>query len=273
MKTAVAIALALLVVLPSAVAEEEDPLTAAVAGLFRARGRHEEKVAVDKILGLKPDPAKVAELLAEGPEYGDPGFKGWKVRKVHYPDGVERPYHLYVPDAYDPAAKAPLLIHMHGGVSRPALLTEDEMKREGYRDWWKEQADEWGFLVVYPLGQQGAMWWDDVGANGLEGVIADVKRDLNVDEDKVFATGFSDGASGAFYLGLTRPTSYAGFIPLNGHPGVGARYSGKQIYLVNQWLRPLYVVATQEDQLYKTAGLLPYIAGYIEVGVQIRFTT
>ena len=46
--------------------------------------------------------------------------------------------------------------------------------------------------------------------------LAAVKRRYNVDEDRVFLGGFSDGGSGSLIMGLYYPTPWAGLIDLSG---------------------------------------------------------
>ncbi len=251
--------------------DETDPLETAVNDLFTARGDQATQAAITSILALDPERGALADLLRKGPAYVQPESSGWSIRTVAYPDGVERPFHVYVPEKYRAGAPMPVLIHMHGGISRAELIPEEGMI--GYRDWWTEQADEWGFMVVFPLGQRGSEWWTENGAGGVHRILSELKRDLNVDENRVFATGFSDGGSGAFYFAMTHPTFFAAFIPLNGHPAVASGASGRQLYLVNMRNRPLYIVNTQEDSLYPTVAVLPYLEEMIRAGAQLRFTT
>jgi predicted esterase len=261
-----------LAALPAAPAvAQDDPLPAAVADLFAARGGEATEAAVAKVLALSPEPAKVLDLLRRGPAREAPAERGWLSRKTAYPDGAQRPWHLLVPENYDPAIPSPVLVHMHGGVSRPEMIPEEQMAE--YREFWAAGAAGRGVFLVFPFGQRGAEWWTENGAEGLERILLDLRRDYNVDEDAAFATGFSDGGSGCFYLAMTRPTTWAGFIPLNGHPAVPARAGERQLHLVNTGMRPFFMVNTQDDQLYPTRTVLPFLEAMLRAGAAVRFAS
>ena len=147
-----------------------------------------------------------------------------------------------------------MVVDMHGGVSRPEHLTHAELAE--MKELWGEQAEKDGWILAFPAGQTGAVWWDPVGSGMVLGILRETKRTYDVDEDQVFATGFSDGGSGSWFLAAAHPTPFAGFIPLNGHPGV-AGMGGVPIYARNFLNKPIYAVNTDLDSLYPSAALKP----------------
>jgi pimeloyl-ACP methyl ester carboxylesterase len=150
-----------------------------------------------------------------------------------------------------------LLVDMHGGVGRPEALTHEELDQMKF--FWGKQAEEHGFFLALPSGQTGAEWWTEVGAGNVLAILDTVKREYDVDENRVFATGFSDGGSGCYYLALTHPTPFAGFVALNGHPSV-AQLGGLQGHVGNLRNTPIYAVNTENDSLYPSKGLAPFYA-------------
>ena len=42
------------------------------------------------------------------------------------------------------------------------------------------------------------------------------QADYNIDENRVVVAGVSDGATGAYYIGMHETTPFASFLPLNG---------------------------------------------------------
>lgn len=174
-----------------------------------------------------------------------PQKAGKHVRENLCIDGVMRRYYVYVPKNYDHREKTPLLVYLHGGV----------MRRELLEDWEIEDfelvslAEEYGYIILFPLGQFGASWWDTVGITNVLQQVRTTKQDFNIDDNRVFMMGFSDGASGSFNFAMCYPTDFAGFLPCNGHPGVGSS-AGMHTYPVNLANRPVYVINTDEDKLY-----------------------
>ena len=80
-----------------------------------------------ELVAAKPDFARVAAALAEGRTYRKDVSTGWLERTHRGSDGKDRPYLLYVPRDYDPAKRYRWVMELHCGVSRPALLTHEEL--------------------------------------------------------------------------------------------------------------------------------------------------
>src|SRR5262249_40612777 len=141
------------------------------------------------------------------------------------------------PKKYDPAQKYPLFVSLHGGVSRRELLPDgivDQM-RHGL----DEDADKYSLMVLMPLGEKGATWFDRVGMANVLSQVAAVKRHYNVDENRVLLGGFSDGASGSFIMGLFHPTPWAGFLALSGSVAV-ANLAPLDAFPANLVSRPIH---------------------------------
>jgi hypothetical protein len=100
--------------------------------------------------------------------------------------------------------------------------------------------------------------------------VSHIKRRYNVDDNKIFATGFSDGASGSFFLAVAHTTPFAGFLPLNGFPTV-AGAGGVPVYLPNASNKPMYVVNTTEDSLYPAKLVTQFIESMRETGAKITY--
>ncbi|MGB3478522.1 MAG: dienelactone hydrolase family protein [bacterium] len=174
--------------------------------------------------------------------------RGIRTAKNMCIDGIERPYYLYIPENYDHNKKTPLLVYLHGGVSRKDI-SEDDVKY--FEDLpFVKMAEEQGYILLFPMGQYGATWWDSVGIANILQQIRVTKREYNIDDNRIFMTGFSDGGSGSFLFAMTYPSYFAGFLPLNGHPGVGSEVGKIQTYFVNLFNRPVYVINTDEDGYY-----------------------
>lgn len=109
--------------------------------------------------------------------------------------GAPRSYLVHVPRSYAGTAAVPLLLDLHGFSSNAA----DERQYSGQL----QQSDKRGFIAVWPQGV--ALSWNAYGCCAvadavrvddvafLRSVIAAVKRRANVDADRVFVTGISNG--------------------------------------------------------------------------------
>lgn len=172
-------------------------------------------------------------------------------------DDIDRPYIVYTPPKYNSSVSTPLLVYLHGGVSRKEIVEErmDYAKENHFI----QLAEKRNWLVVFPFGQLKATWWDDVGIKNVLKTIRTVKRNYNVDDDRVWMTGFSDGASASFLFSMTYPSDFGAFIPLNGHMGVGSLDGELPLYASNMRNSPIYAINTDIDPLYPGDRMRPMI--------------
>jgi predicted esterase len=184
-------------------------------------------------------------------------------------DDVERPWVLYVPASYDPAAPTPLLVWLHGGISRVDIKDDPIAYAEESNE--LLDLDARGWLGLYPFGQADATWWDEVGMANVRNLVRTVKRRYNVDDDRIYMAGFSDGGSAAFLHAMVDPTDYAAFVALNGHMGVGSVDADLPTYAPNFYNAPVYAVTTFDDSLYPSAKMRGSIEMAVEAGGDITY--
>ena len=174
-------------------------------------------------------------------------------------------YWLVVPASYDPAKKYQVRFQLHGGAMREdsSLRGDGTVRLAG-----AEQ------IYIMPAAWNLAPWWSDVQVGSLRAILEDVKREYNVDENRVVVSGVSDGGTGAFYLAMRDTTPYAAFLPLNGYvlvlrnPDLEIRGS---LFLNNLRNKPLYIVNGGKDPLYPIAAVEPSVGFLNEAGVPIAY--
>ena len=254
-----------LAVAPAPAAANE-ALDAAFARLWAAGSDQETASAVEAILAAGPDAGEVRARLRAGRPYA-PAPTGRQALSRRNRDGVEHPYILHVPAGYDPAAPLPLRVYLHGGTMRP-LPTGD--------DWWRGE-DRWvreDALVVAPLSWNASPWWRRSQIENLAGLLADLKRRYNVDENRVHLLGVSDGATGAYYFAFKTATPWAGYLAFIGHPAVLGHprtVVDGQMHVVNLRGKPLFIVNGARDRLYPAALIEPYVRLFADAGVEVAF--
>ncbi|MBI5957392.1 MAG: prolyl oligopeptidase family serine peptidase, partial [Chloroflexi bacterium] len=116
--------------------------------------------------------------------------------------GAARSYFVYVPPSYDPAVPMPLVMALHG---RPGTATG-----LAYLFDLNRVAHDEGFIVVYPDGTpvkgagagrewnyaRGTPGYRDPGVDDvdlLSVLVDDLSLDLNIDQNRLYMTGFSNG--------------------------------------------------------------------------------
>ena len=136
--------------------------------------------------------------------------------------GEQRDFLLYVPTTYQRDTVAPLVFNFHGfgGSAEGQLLTSD----------WRRIAEKDGVIVVYPQGSElesGSAHWnphpasadnksssDDLGF--INSLIDDLSERFAVDEDRIYATGYSNGAGMAYGLAHHFDERFAAIAPVSG---------------------------------------------------------
>lgn len=191
------------------------------------------------------------------------------LREAACVDSVVRPWAVCVPSSYEPAVPTPLLVVLHGGVSRAE--TYDDPLAYAQESFFSEFGEERGWLVLFPFGQAGATWWDDIGMANIRDLVRLAKREYNVDDDRVWMGGFSDGASASFLHAMVAPNDYAAFLALNGHMGVGSLDGELPTYAPNLFNTPLYAVTTYADELYPSERMRPTIEMARRAGADIFY--
>jgi len=120
-------------------------------------------------------------------------------------DGMNREYIIYVPNSYDGTSAVPLLLNFHGfGGSASQFINDADMRAE---------AEANSFILVYPQGSclNGASHWnpcpidgdnkstaDDVGF--VEAMISEISSQYNIDMERIYAAGYSNGGMMAYGL-------------------------------------------------------------------------
>ncbi|MDO4698100.1 MAG: PDZ domain-containing protein [Pasteurellaceae bacterium] len=186
-------------------------------------------------------------------------------------DGEMQPYVLYTPKALDANQSRPLIVYLHGAVSAPKLQI-DPLGAAKCSPMVK-LADEGGYYVLFPYGQKGLSWFEHAGVEMVLAEIDAVKQTVQIDPDKVFLSGFSDGGSGSFYFAATKSDPFAGFISLNGALPVAANIGESPVYLENVNQKPFYVVNTQSDMLYPARLMKPLMDYLLQYHPNMIFNT
>ena len=133
--------------------------------------------------------------------------------------GVERQYFLYVPDNLNP--NSPLFISCHGGMGHTYQNQKTVMK------WLPQAADTASIVVVFPVGTV-SLGWDLDGmtdVNFMLDMIDAVKADYNIDDTRVYMTGFSSGGLFAYYMAQKAPDRVAAVVSFSGYDIFGGSVS------------------------------------------------
>jgi predicted esterase len=127
----------------------------------------------------------LATVAASGAEIP----KGHVLEKVACTADNEQTYALYVPTAFDPARKWPVLFCFDPGARGKAPVER-----------FQAAAEKYGWLVAGSNNSRNGPW--DANAKAINAMITDVNRHLPIDSRRVYVTGLSGGARVACQLAL-----------------------------------------------------------------------
>jgi polyhydroxybutyrate depolymerase len=145
-------------------------------------------------------------------------------------DGEKREYKVHLPPQYTAKIAMPLVLAFHGGSGNIATAA-DYFGLNG-------KADKEGFIVVYPqgtgrklAGKQLGSWnsgkccppaskknVDDVGF--IRKLITRLSRDFAIDQNRIYATGMSNGAMMSYRLACEMSDVIAAIAPVGAHDGI-----------------------------------------------------
>ncbi len=172
-----------------------------------------------------------------------------------YIDGTERTYIIHLPDNKDKLNKYPLVIALHGGGGKG----EGMNKLTGFNN----VSDKNNFVVVYPDGIDKQ--WNDGRSDFL---LNDKTNDVkfisklidtlivlnNVDTNRVYITGISNGGIMSFRLACELSNKIAAFAPVAASMPESPSYDCKPVRPV-----PMMLIFGDEDPL------VPFNGGEISV--------
>lgn len=255
-------------VAPLAGAARQSPADAAWRRYLDAPTAAEARAAIDPLLASLARGANPGEALARlraGRDYrARPA--GQSTFRFTASDGTALETVVEVPQGYRPDRRWPVRIQLHGGIGRPESAEARSVTPN------RIQGEE--AIYLYPRGHAKAEWWHLNQYEHMVALLDWVKRTYNVDENRVYMTGISDGATGDYFFAMKLTTPFSAFLPLNGNMRVlatpGTRANG-QMYAGNLVNKPLFIINGGRDPLYPAASVGPHVEMIEAAGAIVEF--
>ncbi len=205
--------------------------------------------------------------VRHGREYDNDVPRGLQFGRQRTFDGMEHEYAFVVPKNYDSSRPHQVRFHLHGGIARARPPLVNRIRVDALPSGVEE-------IAVFPGGWVRALWWSATQADNLARILDRLKRSYNIDENRVYLTGTSDGGTGVYYMAFKDPTAWASFVPLIGNMVVlgtpSVRAEG-EVYPGNAINKPLYVVNTGRDALYPAHVMQPFVDHLRKLGAPVVF--
>jgi len=123
--------------------------------------------------------------------------------------GLDLSYRVALPDAYDPAASYPTILHFAGGGQTERIVTGSLASD------WESGAAERGYVVVAPIAPDGRLFFQDGDAVFPE-FLDFILSEYHPAGGRLHVTGHSNGGLSAFHVASLYPDY---FVSVTGYPG------------------------------------------------------
>lgn len=192
------------------------------------------------------------------PEYGDIGFQ------------------VFIPKNYQSSTPSPAILLMHGAVGLTNLKMIDSVDKWDDLQTFAYLKDE-GYIIIRPIAdKKNKVDWA-AKPNGTDynhtftlvcKALAILKTILNIDDNRVFAFGHSDGSDGATGLAVYSPDQFAAIIAYN---SMLNNLFTTDFYIRNIANKPFYEVHSDLDNLRPIQKTRTVINGIKDVDDTVHY--
>jgi polyhydroxybutyrate depolymerase len=135
--------------------------------------------------------------------------------------GTQRTARVHVPASYDPSARTPLVVNIHGRTSNAAQQADLSHAIA--------KSDAEGFVVIHPQSATSPTSWNAGGccdpavsdkvddAGFIEALLDEAEARLCVDPDRVYAMGLSNGGYMSYRIACELADRFAAVGPVAAH--------------------------------------------------------
>lgn len=202
--------------------------------------------------------AEILKAIASFNRYADPSkLRSDSIFYVTDTTYQKIPFKIFIPASYNASKPNALVLLLHGAVQLASFddafnrNKESQVEDDPFFNAFRSK----GFIIVMPYGDNKKNFnWSSAEYgrhanptfNSLINLIKQIKSVLNVDDNRVFSYGHSDGSDGTFALDVYKSSVFAGFVAYNSMLTNLFTYN---IYLKNTLNRPLYLVHSDLDDI------------------------
>lgn len=264
---------------------EDDTSRNGAATVKLAEGNNDIKILVQD---QNTDHSNEYHVKINREDYSDIRSKFLKLEYKNPDTNKVMPYRLYVPDGYDPNRdeKYPIVMFLHGGGERGSDNEAQLSANIGATIWATDAVQKQQQMFV--LAPQARDEGDDSGfgltrvndeinlenvftlsddAKSAKNILDNVIAEYNIDTDRIYGTGVSQGGYGIWNLDLEYPDLFAAIVPIaaGGDPN-----SPNLDGIVNQ---PIWTFQAKADPTIPIDYSANIVNALKQKGSSIKYTT
>lgn len=184
-------------------------------------------------------------------------------------DSARTSYFIHLPQNYNPKKKYSLMFFLHGAVRSSEFIDFQlpSWNLESWNRFYTQYADLNEVILVFPQASKLYNWLIlDDGFFMIPEILKQIKTTINVDDNKVFISGHSNGGTGSFSYLMKQPTPFAGFYGFNTYPKV---FTGGT-FVENIKNRSFINFSTDEDYYYPPNANDDFTKLMLEIGADYQ---
>jgi predicted esterase len=145
----------------------------------------------------------------------------WTLYHLKVNDTLTIPFLVHIPKTYHPKQKTPLYVYLHGAIVNRSKFVPPEYVINQSEIKIMDKAIEQNAFIIYPFGKRDFGWlYQQLAFETVLNEISYVKSLYNINDNKVYIGGHSNGGSGAFWFAMKQPSPFAAAFGLNYLPKV-----------------------------------------------------
>jgi predicted peptidase len=201
-------------------------------------------------------------------------------------EGVEYRYQVYVPRDYDPGRAWPVVLSLHGtgeygsdGI-RPTVIALAEAIRL--------HPERFPAVVVFAQAHaDGTTGWQQKSGAAALVELDQAVTEFHGDSSRIYLTGYSAGANGAWFLAYHHPQRFAALVVICGfvsdftakqnhvfYPGIAPASASDRYTVIAQQLRtiPIWIFHGDADQIVSVEESRHMASALRAVGANVHYT-
>jgi hypothetical protein len=163
-------------------------------------------------------------------------------------DSLKTAYYISLPKNYNPNKAYSVLVFLHGAIRHTKFSEyETNSNLKYWNRFYTKYAIKNDVILVFPKANKEYNWMtSDKGFFIVPAIVKQLKKAININDNKIFITGHSNGATGSFSYLIKQPTQFAGFYGFNTEPKV---YTGGT-FIENVLNRSFINFSTDQDYYF-----------------------
>ena len=172
----------------------------------------------------------------------------WTLYNIKVNDTLTIPFLVHIPKNYNAKKRTSLYVYLHGAVANRPKFANPAYIPTSLEATIMTKGMQQEAFIIYPFGRKDFAWlYQQQAFETILQEISHVKSLYNIDDNKVYIGGHSNGGSGAFWFAVNKPSTFSAFFGLNYYP---------KVYSSNTSLRnlrnntPFYGISGSEDRAF-----------------------